>query len=182
MFVIRSALVRTAGIAFVCFVSATSALSQDTAGSWAPTFTARHSGWDVTCDKRGEDASLEERCFMRYVDAYSPRPNFGVVFFFLQYQNGAPAISMGREFQTNLVASSLRVTPGWERPPGVCAGGPCEIEGVDAETMVSALAEGGSLEIGFTDSQGTEQLRLWPSEGFAAALADITREADARGL
>ncbi|MEM1287361.1 MAG: hypothetical protein AAGH60_03315 [Pseudomonadota bacterium] len=163
-------------------LSPASALAQDTAGSWAPTFTARHGGWDVTCDKRGEGEALEERCFVRYIDAYSPRPNFGVVFLFLQIEGGAPMISLGREFETDLVASTLRVDPGWERSEGVCDEGTCEISGEDAVEFTDAVRAGGSIEIGFTDSQDNPQLRRWPADGFTEAFAEIEREAAARGL
>ncbi|MEM6711096.1 MAG: hypothetical protein AAF590_02315 [Pseudomonadota bacterium] len=163
-------------------VSAQEAREPDTAGAWSPTFTARHGLWDVTCDARGQGEAREERCYVRYIDVYSPRPNFGVVFLFLEIEGGAPKISLGREFETDLEATTLRVLPGWERPEGVCLSGPCEVLGPDALAMAEALAAGGMLEIGFTDMIDRNQLRQWPSDGFAQALEDVTREAVARGL
>lgn len=161
---------------------ATSALAQDTAGAWAPTFTARHAAWDVTCDARGANADREERCYIRHIDIYAPRPNFGVVFLFLDIREGSVHIALGREFETDLVADVLKVAPGWARPEGLCSGGPCEITGADATSFANALAGGGTLEIGFEDATGMKRLRRWSSEGFAAAYDDVRREAAERGL
>ncbi|MEL6517192.1 MAG: hypothetical protein AAFQ39_05705 [Pseudomonadota bacterium] len=156
--------------------------AQDTAGAWAPTFTSRHGDWDVTCDARGDGAAREERCYMRYIDIYAPQPNFGVLFMFLEIEDAAPVISLGREFETDLVATALRVSPGWTRSEVLCTGGPCEIAGPQALAMVEALSAGGMLEIGFTDATGADQLRQWPAGAFGAAFVDVVREAKARGL
>lgn len=156
---------------------ATPLAAQDTAGGWAPTFTARHAGWDVTCDRLDD----QERCYIRYIDAYAPRPNFGVVFFFLEVIEGAPVVTLGREFETDLETTTFRVAPGWDGR-GHCTSGPCALDGADATALSRALADGGVFEIGFVDGQGQAQLRRWSSDGFAAALGDVTREAAKRGL
>ena len=165
----------------LCSLAAPAA-AQDTAGAWAPTFTSRHSGWDVTCDARGDGREREERCYLRYVDVYAPRPNFGALFLFLEIRDGAPRLSLGREFETDLEASLLRVADGWDRPEGLCTGGPCAFEGATAEAFIDAMRAGGTLEIGFTDATGMDRLRRWSSDGFAKAVEDVLREADARGL
>ncbi|MEM9971909.1 MAG: hypothetical protein AAF762_12530 [Pseudomonadota bacterium] len=169
-------------LAMLLALTAYPVAAQDTAGAWAPTFTARHGAWDVTCDARGDGDTREERCYARYIDVYSPQPDFGVVFMFVEIIDAVPVVTLGREFETDLVATTLRITPGWERPAGLCTGGPCEMTGEDAVAAVDALVAGGTMEVGFVDAKGGDQLRQWPAVGFAEAYADITREAAARGL
>ena len=170
-----------AAIAMICSLGAT-VRAQDTAGSWTPTFTSRHMGWDVTCDAKTTGDLREERCYIRYIDAYSPRPNFGVLFMFIEIEGGIPAVSLGREFETDLVATTLRVRPGWTRPEGLCTGGACTVTGDTAVALIDAMRSGGVLETGFVDATGADQLRQWASDGFDAAFTDLKREAAARGL
>lgn len=156
--------------------------AEDTAGSWAPTFTSKHEKWDVACDAQGSGTAREERCYIRYIDIYSPHPDFGVVFLFLEIKNNTPLISIGREFETDLIATDLRIASDWQRPKNLCTGGPCEIIGQNAKMFIDALIKGGTLQINFIDQMNMEQNRSWESLGFAAAYNDLTREAAARGL
>ena len=42
------------------------------------------------CDERKTGDLLEQRCYLRYVDVFSPRPNFGAIFAFVTADGNDP--------------------------------------------------------------------------------------------
>lgn len=155
--------------------------AQDTAGAWKPTHTARFGGWDSTCDALGDT----QRCYLRFVDVYAGRPQFGVLFAFIEATARGETAAFGIEFDTPLTADALIVRKAdaviWQNTS--CTDGiDCRFEGADAAALVAALAEGDTFEARFLDSYNRPQDRQWDLADFATALNDLRAAARIRGL
>lgn len=155
---------------------------EDTAGAWRNTHASNFGGWDSVCDENGDQV----RCYLRYVDVYRPRPNFGALFAFVQTGNGSETVEIGLEFGTNFAPEALTVTgskPDWMLEAGLCTGAvPCALTGDAARAMLDAMGAGGTLMLTFTDQYGDPQSRTWDLGAFAAARDDLATQAAARGL
>ncbi|MEL6167914.1 MAG: hypothetical protein AAFR35_04440 [Pseudomonadota bacterium] len=156
--------------------------SEDTAGKWRPTHSERFGGWDSVCDARGEGPTLEERCYLRYVDVYASRPKFGALFAFVE---PGPEISIGLEFGTAFGPGTIRVSGGlpWTLPPTSCRGDTaCKLTGADADAALLSMEKSTEIMFNFTDSNDRPQTRSWSLSGFADAMADFRRVSASRGL
>lgn len=170
-------------------LAASPALAQDlqgndTAGNWRVTHHAIHDIWNVLCDEREEQGALVQRCYIRYVDVFSPRPKFGGMFLFVTPE---PKVDFGLEPGTLFLPGDFRIEDGgtvtWQtNRPGCLTGLSCTFEAEDAETLLQRMQGGGEMRFTFRDRHGQAQDLSWPLVGFPAALADYQAELGKRGL
>ena len=161
--------------------------AQNTADDWkwVVDFSSRHDGWDTSCDQHKE--RKERRCYVRYVDVYAPRPQFGAAFAFVQWgEDGESVIEFSFERGTRFRDGGFAVIEGdgnvWALDTAQCAANRCELTGDEADALFAALTPGRDLTLRFADRYGRIWERQWPAGGFAAALADFRAQSMARGL
>lgn len=164
-----------------------SASAQNTADDWkwVVDFSARHDGWDTACDQHKE--SKDRRCYVRYVDVYAPRPQFGAAFAFVQWgEDGQPFIEFSFERGVRFTGNRFTVTEGgnavWTYDTAQCAGTRCLLEGAAADALFDELTPGRQLEFRLVDGYGRAWTRQWPVDEFAPALADFREQSAERGL
>lgn len=156
---------------------------RDTPGEWIVDHHARFGQWDSMCDHRDGSETREERCYIRYVDVFSPRPAFAAQFVFV---TPGPRIEFGIEPGTLFRMDGFRIERGgeiaWSAPMHGCLGGmACIYEGKPAEWLLGQMTAGGVFIFQFTDRHGTPQTLTWDLGPFAAARADFEAQAAARG-
>lgn len=157
---------------------------RDTPGDWLVTHQQAFGLWDSFCDERTEDAGLVQRCYLRYVEGYSARPNFGAAFVFVT----PDGLNVGMERGSRFGPDGLRIEdaagePIWaearvrclalmfcDQPPGM------------AQETLAVMAAGAALHLEFTDPTGVERDLEWDLTRFAEALADWRAQSEARGL
>ncbi|MEM1235575.1 MAG: hypothetical protein AAGI10_01310 [Pseudomonadota bacterium] len=154
----------------------------DTPGEWVITHQKAFGLWDSFCDERTTGDLLEERCYLRYVEVYSPRPDFGAVFAFIT----PDGVEFGLERSIRYIGDGLHVTRDgetvWKEERRSCRnGGACTLEGEDADALLDIFAEGGTLHIDL-EQRNTEYRLAWDLSRMDEALEDYRREAAARGL
>ena len=152
---------------------------------WVVDFSSRYDGWDTACDRHKERE--EQRCYVRYVDVYAPRPQFGAAFAFVQWgEDRRPSVDFSFERGTRFRDGGFAVTEGdgnvWALDTARCAANRCELTGDEADALFAALTPGRDLTLRFADRYGRIWERQWPAGGFAAALADFRAQSVARGL
>jgi len=86
----------------------------NTAGSWKPTYFKTYVQWDLICDERTTGDLVEERCYLRYVDVYSPRPEFGALWAFVNMTANGPTFDFGPEPNTQFTDDGFKLTKGGE--------------------------------------------------------------------
>ena len=168
---------------------ATPALAQDrqgndTPGDWVVDHYKPFGLWDSICDHRETDSAKEERCYLRYVEVFSPRPAFAAQFIFV---TPGPEVEIGLERGTLFPKGGMRIEgtdgPLWSTDHILCRTGlACIFTGDDAETLLTAMEGGDVFAFDFRDRHGSQQSLRWDLSIFADALADFRREATARGL
>ncbi|MEM7427897.1 MAG: hypothetical protein AAF441_17530 [Pseudomonadota bacterium] len=160
----------------------------DTAGDWRPTHFERFDGWDSICDERGEDADLQMRCYVRYVDVFSPRPKFGAVFSFITPEGrDGYKIEFGIEQGVRYRADGFQIERGeevvWTLPADCRRARPCLLEKKAATEFIDTVrAGGGNLIHRFTGRYGKAHDLAWPLAPLMLALDDFERAAAQRGL
>jgi len=143
--------------------SAQDAQGNDTPGEWIVEHYEEYGIWKTICDERTLDNKLEQRCYIRYVDVFSPRPKFAAVFAFVFQKQGKTAFQYAFERGTTYRPDGLRIEKDgaitW-RASATCRIGPnCLIEDAgEVDTVLSAFSAGGSLVQEFTDRHGTDQV------------------------
>ena len=78
----------------------------DTPGDWIVDHTKHFGLWDSMCDHRMTGEEREQRCYIRYVDVFSPRPKFGAVFLFV---TPGPEVQIGLEPGTVFPPNGIRI-------------------------------------------------------------------------
>ena len=156
----------------------------DTPGEWVVDHHRAFGLWDSMCDHRVTGDQTEQRCYLRYVDVFSPRPQFGAQFFFL---TPGPEIEFGLEAGTLFPPDGFRIVSEgqttWSAPqPGCLVGLACLYDQDDAATLLEAMAAGGSFKFTFTDRHGQPQNLEWSLSRFADAVADFNAQSGQRGL
>ena len=156
---------------------------RDTPGEWVVTHHQPFGLWDSFCDERTTDDVTEERCYLRYVDVFSPPPKFAAIFVFITPQGG----DFGLERGTRLVEGGFRAETAGEvtwstTRRGCLRGGACNFADDEADALYAALSKGGELRLTFTDNHGQAQDLTWDLTPFAEALADYRANAATRGL
>lgn len=182
------------GLALLALVSSVSlaspAMAQNTTDDWK--WVVDHYKtlgiWDSACDHRDIGKGYEQRCYVRVVDVYAPRPDFGAAFVFLTKtaQDGL-RFEFSFERGTQFEAGGFAVMQGdeavFDYAPARCEGGTrCVISGDEAGRFAKALAPDATIRLAFTDGLGRAWSRDWSASDFSAALADLTTESERRGL
>lgn len=151
----------------------------DTPGEWQVTYQNPYGLWDVFCDAR----DTEERCYIRYVEVYAPRPDFGAMFVFIT----PDGVEFGMETGTLFGDTGPRIEKDgaqvWAANRLGCRTGvSCNLTGDQAAAFLDAAGDGGALRMTFTDRQGRPQDLTWGLSRFAEAVADWQTQSTARGL
>ncbi len=159
----------------------------DTPSDWVVTHQKAFGLWDSVCDERAEDGALHQRCYIRYVDVFSPRPAFAAHFVFVTPDAGGVRIEYGSEPGTRFTRGGNRIEQGgapiWSTDAADClSGGACVFTGDAAAELYAALRGGGAWRFDFADRHGRLQTLAWDLSPFAAAADDYETEAAARGL
>jgi hypothetical protein len=160
---------------------------RDTAGDWIVTHYQPFGLWDSICDERSEGAGLHRRCYLRYVDVFSPHPAFAAHFVFVTPDGPGVRIEYGAEPGTRFAPGGHRIERDgaavWTPADDAClAGGRCVIAGAGAEQLYRTLRGGGAWRFDFTDRHGRAQSLAWDLTPFATAAADFEAETARRGL
>lgn len=170
---------------------ATDAEGNDTPGDWVVTHYKPFGLWDTICDEAIRKGKKVERCYIRYVDVFSPAPKFAAQFVFIEPEGQGYKVEFGIEPGTTFNGASLTVNDGekvvWDYNPNECLErGECILTGQEADIFIQSMAETSSddptLISDFNDRHGTDQVLEWGISKFAAALTDFQTESDKRGL
>lgn len=157
---------------------------RDTPGEWVVDHFESFGLWDVACDHRMTGEVREERCYIRYVDVFSPHPDFGAQFLFV---TPGPEVEIGIEPGTLFAPGGMRIEGGdgvmWSTDRIRCLTGlGCRFADAEAKALLKAMATGGTFAFDFTDRHGAGQSLRWDLSPFAAALSAFETERDRRGL
>ena len=170
------------------------AMAQDregnnTPGEWRVDHFESFGLWDSACDWRETDGVREERCYIRYVEVYSPHPQFGAMFAFLVPDAAGYRFSMGIEDGTQFADNGFRIEHGdavvWSFSNDLCLfGGECVWTGGRDTEWIQALTPpaDGVMVLRFADSYDQPFELRWDLSRMKEALADMDREAAKRGL
>lgn len=170
---------------------ATDADGNDTPGDWVVTHYKPFGLWDTICDEAIRKGKKVERCYIRYVDVFSPAPKFAAQFVFIEPEGQGYKVEFGIEPGTTFNGASLTVNDGekvvWDYNPNECIErGECILTGQEADIFIQSMAGTSSddpmLVSDFNDRHGTDQVLEWGISKFAAALTDFQTESDKRGL
>jgi hypothetical protein len=163
----------------------------DTPGAWKVTHFQPFGLWDSMCDDRATGDELEERCYVRYVDVYSPKPQFGAAFAFIvpDARDGAVNFDFGFERGTRFTKDGFRIddagSPAWVLDAPPCdGGGSCAFEGakaVELEKVLDAAATP-AFVFQFVDRYGRDMTLTWQSEGLTDAIDDMRAQARNRSI
>ena len=159
----------------------------DTPGNWRVRHSESFGIWNSMCDEREEDGALRQRCYIRYVDVFSPRPDFAAQFLFVVVEDGETSVDFGLEPGTLFSPNGFRIDKSGEtawrtRRPGCLTGLSCRFEGDAASDLLSAMTQGGDMRFVFIDRHGKAQDLTWPLAGFDAAMADFRSQSQTRKL
>ncbi|MEL6610410.1 MAG: hypothetical protein AAFO93_16005 [Pseudomonadota bacterium] len=155
----------------------------DTPGEWVVTHHTPFGLWDSFCDERTTGETLEQRCYLRYVEVYAPRPNFGAIFTFITPDE----VEFGMESGIRLIGDGLRIEQdgeiAWQETRRSCqTGGACTLDGGAADAFLDTASDGGTLAITLRDRQGIVREMFWDLSQMDAALTDYRAEAQKRDL
>lgn len=159
----------------------------DTPGNWRVKHFEAFGIWNSMCDEREENGSLRQRCYIRYVDVFSPRPDFAAQFLFVVAEDGRESVEFGIEPGTVFSPNGFRIDAtgaiSWRtRRPGCLTGLSCRFRDDAAAELLEAMAGGGDMRFVFIDRHGTARDISWPLDGFRAALDDFRVRARERDL
>ncbi|WP_027243379.1 invasion associated locus B family protein [Leisingera daeponensis] len=159
----------------------------DTASDWRVKHYESFGIWTSACDEREEANALVQRCYIRWVDVFSPRPRFAGQFLFLTPHAEGWKVSFGIEPGTLFSPRGFRIERQGEVTwrslhPGCLTGLSCSFTGAGADKLIAQMREGGAFRFTFRDRHGQAQDLTWPLEGFDAAFADFRAAAKARSL
>ena len=173
---------------FLClFAGATTAQDRegrDTASDWVVDHYKPFGLWDTICDHRITDGAREERCYIRYVEVFSPRPNFAAQFIFV---TPGPEIEIGLERGTLFPKGGMRIEDMggvlWKSDHILCRTGlSCTFRGEDAKVLLNAMSDGTVFAFDFRDRHGAAQSLRWDLTRFAEAVEDFERQVATRKL
>jgi len=157
---------------------------RDTPGEWVVDHYHSFGQWDSVCDHRITSELREERCYVRYVDVFSPRPKFAAQFLFL---TPGPSVQLGVERGTRFADTGIRIESGtevtWQTADRDCLRGrDCAFSGDEAVALVGAMGSSETFVFAFRDRHGDARELRWDLSSFAPALDDFRMQAAARGL
>ncbi|MEP0521286.1 MAG: hypothetical protein ABJO09_16395 [Hyphomicrobiales bacterium] len=158
----------------------------DTASDWIAQHFVSFGLWDSVCDERVENDELKQRCYLRYVDVYSPRPNFLATFAFVFTEKGESVVEMGFEKRTRYNEKGFRIEKAgktiWAFEDPCLNTSKCRLTGANAQNFLSQLSMGDSLVQDFKDRTRKDRVLNWDLTHFADALADYRAAATERSL
>ncbi len=159
----------------------------DTASNWKVTHFEQFGIYLSSCDERMENGVLAQRCYVRYVDVFSPRPDFAAQFFFVVNGKNGVEVDFGLEAGTLFNPNGFRIegTEGdiWKtRRVGCLTGLSCTFNGEDATELLQAMQDGTAFRFTFRDRHGKSQDLTWPLAGFSDAMADFSAQSEQRGI
>lgn len=158
----------------------------NTASDWLVTHYKAFGLWDSICDERTEEGALKQRCYLRYVEAYSPHPKFLAVFAFVYPVDGKTSVEFGFERGTRYAGNGFRVERKgetvWQFDGNCLNATKCEFRGDDAQRLLDAFSGGDVLIQEFRDRHADVQRLSWDLSMFEAALQDYRQNAAARSL
>lgn len=158
----------------------------DTASDWIAKHYVSYGLWDSVCDERMENDALKQRCYLRYVEVYSPRPIFLATFAFIFTENGQSVVEMGFEKLTRYSENGFRVQKDGEtiwKFEDICLNSSkCRLTGERAQTFLSELSKGDTLIQEFTDRTRQDRVLSWDLSQFSEAAADYRAAAAERSL
>ena len=165
-------------------VAAQDRAGNDTPGEWKVTHHTAFGLWDSMCDERQSGETLEQRCYLRYVDVFSPHPKFGAIFAFIGPDNSVEfGFEQGTAFKRNGFYAKTAGTRSWTMPHRPCLfGGACQFEADQGAQLLETFSKADALVFDFVDRHGQAQVREWDMTVFAPALADHRAQSAARGL
>lgn len=177
--------------AILFYALSSAAVAQDRAGrdtpsNWKVVHYVPFGLWDSICDERAEDDGIHQRCYLRYVEVYSPRPNFQATFAFVYPKAGHSIVEIGFERGTRYSDQGFRVMQGnepvWTVDGDCLRSGPCRLTGHDAQDVLAQFVAGDTLVQAFRDRNGKVWRLEWDLSGFEAALKDYRQASGQRGL
>lgn len=157
---------------------------RDTPSDWVVTHYKPFGLWDSICDARDEGGERVQRCYLRYVEVFSTRPEFGAQFIFVTPDH----VEIGTERGTRFAEDGMRITDaaGARRHAvtriDCLRGRDCVFRGEERAELLRHMAEGAAFLFVFSDRYGKPRHLSWSLTRFAEALADMRREAAARHL
>ena len=157
---------------------------RDTPGEWIIDHFQSFGLRDSICDHRITGELREERCYVRYVDVFSPRPKFAAQFLFL---TPGPEVEFGLERGTRLTDGGFRIERRgaitWQTERRDCLRRrECDFTGDLAIALVEAMRTGEFFLFNFRDRHGETRELRWDLSPFASAFEDFRTEAAARSL
>lgn len=159
---------------------------RDTPSDWKVVHYIPFGLWDSVCDERAEDDEIRRRCYLRYVEVYSPRPNFLATFAFVYPEDGQSIVEFGFEQGTRYGDQGVRVTRNEEAVGTVDSdclrSSPCQLTGRDAQALLEQFAAGDALVQDFRDRNGKAWRLEWNLSRFGEALEDYRKVSRQRGL
>lgn len=158
----------------------------DTASDWIPQHYVSFGLWDSVCDERLENDALKQRCYLRYVEVYSPRPVFLASFAFIFTESGQSVVELGFEKSTRFNETGFRVENDgktvWAFNDPCLSTSKCRMTGEKAQSFLSQLSKGDTLVQEFRDRALQSRILSWDLSQFAEALADYREAAEERSL
>ena len=164
---------------------------RDTPGEWRVTHFKQYGLWDSMCDERVSANTLEERCYVRYVEVYSPNPQFGAAFSFIvpEGREGAVTAEFGFERGIRFKKDGIRIEAGGETARVLdqsdCRrGGKCTLDSkamADIEQL-AATAPNTTFAFSLTGRHGRDWELRWLSDRLHMAIDDMRAEARERAL
>lgn len=175
---------------FICVLSITAAAQdragRDTASDWRVQHYVPFGLWDSVCDERTEDDIIRQRCYLRYVEVYSPRPNFLATFIFIYPKDGQSIVEIGFERGTRYAEGGFRVLSNkqvvWALDGTCVRSSPCRLSGGEAQSLLGHFAVGDTLVQEFSDRNGTSWRLEWDLSRMGMALEDYGDASRQRSL
>lgn len=139
------------------------------------------------CDEREEAGTLRQRCYLRRVDVFSPRPDFAAQFLFITPQAQGYEVDFGMEAGTLFAPNGFRIETMqgdvWRtRRIGCLTGLSCTFAGPDAAHLIDSMQDGDAFRFTFRDRHGQPQDLSWSLAAFDAAWADFQEQSGLRDL
>jgi hypothetical protein len=184
-----------AAVAVVAFMAgdagAQDRQGRNTPGEWKVTHFQTFGLWDSMCDERKTGQQVEQRCYVRYVEVYSPQPQFGAAFAFIvpEGRDGPVTAEFGFERGIRFKDGGFRIESGGEtvwflEDPPCARGGACDLDSDAMAKLETLLAETEDAAFAFslTGRYGKDWDLRWESGELHAAIGDMRVHARERDL
>ncbi|MCR9135264.1 MAG: hypothetical protein NXI27_04665 [Alphaproteobacteria bacterium] len=175
---------------FICALSITAAAQdragRDTPSDWRVKHYVPFGLWDSVCDERPEGDVIRQRCYLRYVEVYSPRPNFLATFVFVYPEDGQSVVEIGFERGTRYADEGFKVMRNgqvvWTLGDTCLRSSPCRLNNGEAQSLLDHFADGDTLVQDFRDRHGKPWRLEWDLSRLGEALQDYQLASTQRAL